>query len=86
MKTISRFWNPIRYVMWIPSHSDQATKPLSLTPLTTPTARLWPIVASSPLSWKRNGSRVPRWIERAACRPCCIATGATPWKLLPAGR
>src|SRR5205085_8472682 len=55
IRTIRRFWKPIRYHRWTTSQVTQAMNPLSFTPLTSATAAARPIVARLPLSRYRNG-------------------------------
>ncbi len=64
----------------------QARRPLSLTPLMSATAAARPMVARLPLSRYRNGG-ASRPFKRARTalatwRPSCIATGATPGRVI----
>jgi len=68
--------------MWISEPHRPGRKPLTLTPLTTPTARARPIVASSPCRGTETAHGA------APDRPCGVAfpvhcTGATAVQLLP---
>ena len=85
---VRRLPKPVRKARWTNAHTTQPGNPLRRRPRTLTMALNRPIVAALPRSRYLNGSGgspfCARNIVLAACSPPCMATSATPGRLLRA--